>query len=213
MTRIPQHQRSAETVAKLLDATLDLLHDRGLARLSTADIAKSAGVSRGALTHHFDSKEAIIADAVIRQLRACTAALHDRANSIRRNGGSSDELVDYIWRMINDRLFYVTVEYLPEARHNSGFRHGIMLAVKEFHEGLNTVWRDLAEKSGVEVERALVLMNATVGLMRGMIAQTTVKDDPSYFATLLAFRKDQVQREFRASYADPASRLTTVHAQ
>jgi AcrR family transcriptional regulator len=199
MTRTSQRQRSAETVAKLLDATVTLLHDRGLARLSTVEIAESAGVSRGALTHHFSSKEAIIADAVSRQLRACTAALHDQALSIRRSGGSSDELVDYIWNMMEDRLFYVTMEYLPEARHNSDFRRRIMPVVKEFHEGLNTVWGELAERSGVEVERALVLMNATMCLMRGMIAQTTVKDDPGYFANLLEFWKEQVRREFRAA--------------
>jgi len=199
MTRTPQHQRSAETVAKLLDATVDLLHDRGLARLSTKEIAESAGVSRGALTHHFSSKEAIIADAVSRQLRACTAALHDLALSIRRSGGGSDELVDYIWNMMKDRLFYVTMEYLPEVRHNAEFRRRIMPVVKEFHEGLNTVWGELAERSGVEVVRALVLMNATMCMMRGMIAQTAVKNDPEYFAILLEFWKKQVRREFHAA--------------
>ena len=210
MTRTPQHQRSAETVAKLLDATLDLLHGRGLARLSTTDIAESAGVSRGALTHHFDSKEAIIAEAVSRQLRACTAALHDRAIAIRRNGGNSDELVDYIWCMMSDRLFYVTMEYLPEARHNPDFRRRIMPVVKEFHEGLNAAWGELAEKSGVDVNRALVLMNATMCLIRGMIAQTTVKDDPNYFATLLEFWKDQVRREFGSPRTEEVPRLARV---
>lgn len=210
MTRVPQHQRSAETVAKLLDATLDLLHDRGLARLSTADIAENAGVSRGALTHHFESKEAIVADAVSRQLRACTAALHRHAVAIRRTGGSSDDLVDYIWRMMNDRLFYVTMEYLPEARHNADFRHRILPVVKEFHEGLNAVWGELAEKSGVEVTRALVLMNATMCMIRGMIAQTTVKDDPAYFATLLDFWKEQVRREFRGTRPAAAARPTAL---
>jgi AcrR family transcriptional regulator len=208
MTRRPQHERSAETVARLLEATVDLLHDRGLARLSTSEIAESAGVSRGALTHHFDSKEAIIADAVSRQLRACTAALHNRAEAIRSSGGSSDELVDYIWNMMNNRLFYVTMEYLPEARHNPDFRRRIMPVVKDFHEGLNTVWAELAERAGVEVERALVLMNATMCMMRGMIAQTTVKDDPGYFASLLDFWKGQVRHEFRSPEAAvPRSRM------
>jgi AcrR family transcriptional regulator len=202
MTRRPQHERSAETVAKLLDATVDLLHDRGFARLSTAEIAESAGVSRGALTHHFDSKEAIIADAVSRQLRASTTALHNRAEAIRRSGGGSDELVDYIWGMMNDRLFYVTMEYLPEARHNPDFRQRIMPVVREFHQGLNAVWADLADKSGVDVGHALVLMNATMCMMRGMIAQTTVKDDPAYFTTLLDFWKGQVRREFHGCRAD-----------
>jgi len=197
MTRKSQQERSAKTVAKLLDATVDLLYGRGLARSSTLDIAEWAGVSRGALTHHFENKEAIIAAAVSRQLSACTTALHERAQVIRRSGGSSDEVVDCLWQMMSDRLFYVTLEYLPEARHNAEFRQRILPVVQEFHSGLNAVWAELAETSGVDLERVLSLMNATMCIIRGMIAQTTVKDDPVYFTGLLDFWKDIVRREFR----------------
>ena len=197
MARRPQQERSADTVARLLDATIDLLHDTGLARLSTAAIAARAGVSRGALTHHFESREAIIAAAVARQLHGCTAALHAMAGNIRRAGGSTDGIVDFIWRMMNDRLFYVTMEYLPEARHNAEFRQRIMPVVKEFHEGLDAVWAELADQTGIAVDQAGVLMSATMCLMRGMIAQTTVKEDPAYFATILDFWKDRLRQEFR----------------
>ncbi|MCI0755086.1 TetR/AcrR family transcriptional regulator [Teichococcus vastitatis] len=201
MVRRSQHERSADTTARLLDATIDLLHDRGFYRMSTPEIAEHAGMSRGALTHHFASKEEIIVAAIARQLRGCTAALHQMAGEIRRSGGSADEIVDHLWRMMTDRLFYVTMEYLPEARHNPEFRRSILVVVKEFHAGLNAVWAELAKQAGVDTAHALVLMNATMCLMRGMIAQTTVKDDPDYFAALLDFWKQQLRREFRATGA------------
>ena len=47
-----------------MNATIDLLHERGIARTSTPEIARLAGVSRGALTHHFASREAIISASV-----------------------------------------------------------------------------------------------------------------------------------------------------
>lgn len=195
--RRTQQERSADTVARLLEATIDLLHDRGLYRMSTSDIAERAGVSRGALTHHFSSKEEIIVAAVAHMLRQSTASLHQMAADIRHSGGSTDEIVDFLWRIMNDRLFYVTMEFLPEARHNGDFRESIIPVVKEFHAGLNAVWAELAGQAGVEVDHALVLMNATMCLIRGMIAQTPVKDDPAYFRDLLAFWKRQVKREFR----------------
>lgn len=46
--RRSQKERSAETSARLMNATIDLLHDRGLARTTTPEIARVAGVSRGA---------------------------------------------------------------------------------------------------------------------------------------------------------------------
>jgi Transcriptional regulator len=195
--RRTQQERSADTVGRLLEATIDLLHDRGLYRMSTTDIAERAGVSRGALTHHFSSKEEIIVAAVAHMLRQSTASLHEMAADIRRSGGSTDEIVDFLWQMMNDRLFYVTMEYLPEARHNGDFREAIIPVVKEFHAGLNAVWAELAGQAGVDVDHALVLMNASMCLIRGMIAQTPVKDDPAYFRELLAFWKHQVKREFR----------------
>jgi AcrR family transcriptional regulator len=194
--RKTQQERTADTTLKLLNATIDLLHDRGLYRMSTSDIAKAAGVSRGALTHHFNSKEEIIAAAISHQLRDATAGLHKMAEGIRESGGTSDKIVDYLWQMMNDRLFYVTMEYLPEARHNKAFRSAIIPVVQEFHAGLNSVWAELAGQVGVEVEHALVLMNATMCLIRGMIAQSATRDDPIYFGALLDFWKEQMRREF-----------------
>jgi AcrR family transcriptional regulator len=52
--RRTQEERTAETKARLKEATLEILLDRGYARASTLDIADRAGVSRGALTHDFD---------------------------------------------------------------------------------------------------------------------------------------------------------------
>lgn len=193
--RRTQQERTADTTLKLLNATIDLLHDRGLYRMSTSDIAEVAGVSRGALTHHFSSKEEIIAAAISHQLRKSTAALHAMAAEIRQSGRSSDEIVDYLWHLMSDRLFYVTMEYLPEARHNSDFQKRIIPVVKEFHEGLNSVWAELAEQVGIEVEHALLLMNSTMCLIRGMIAQSAVKHDPKYFNSLLDFWKEKMRSE------------------
>lgn len=210
--RRTQQERSADTSEKLLNATIDLLHDRGFYRMSTSEIAEAAGLSRGALTHHFSSKEEIIIEAVGYMLRKVTAELHEMAEGIRFSGSSTDEIVDYLWRMMDNRLFYVTMEYLPEARHNPEFREKIVLVVKEFHEGLNAVWAEVAAQAGVHVDQVLVLMNATMCIIRGMIAQTAVKDDPAYFQELLQFWKQHVKQEFKAvvaasPVARPVSRI------
>lgn len=62
--RRTQAQRTAETRAKLLNAAIDCLVDVGFAKTSTQEIARRAGVSRGAQLHHFPSKESLVIAAV-----------------------------------------------------------------------------------------------------------------------------------------------------
>jgi AcrR family transcriptional regulator len=194
--RRSQKERSAETSARLMRATIDLLHNRGLARTSTPEIARLAGVSRGALTHHFAGREAIISASVADLLGRTTRDLHRFAEDFMARGGSSEEIVDHIWTMMSDRLFYVTMEYLPEARHNPEFRADLVAVVREFHAGLDAVWTALASRTGADPDHTRIVMNATMCLVRGMIAQTVLRDDPPYFAALLRFWKTQIRQHF-----------------
>lgn len=194
--RRSQKERSADTSARLMSATIDLLHERGLSRTSTPEIARRAGVSRGALTHHFAGREAIITASVADLLSQTTQRLHRFAEDFMERGGSSDEIVDYIWRMMSDRLFYVTMEYLPEARHNPGFKAELIPTVREFHAGLDAIWTALASRTGVEADHVRTVMNTTMCLVRGMIAQTVLRDDPPYFEQMLGFWKQQVRQQF-----------------
>ncbi len=203
--RRSQKEKSAETSGRLMAATVDLLHDRGFWRLSTTDIAAQAGLSRGALTHHFSSREDIIVRSIQHMLDEVTEGLHGFAQQLETQGGSSDLIVDYLWTMMSDRLFYVTLEYLSEARHNPAFKAQLIPVVRAFHSGLDAVWSVLARQSGIEPKQASVILNATMCLFRGMIAQTILRDDPAYYAELRAFWKAQVRLAFTALQQERAS--------
>ena len=62
--RRTQAERTAGTRAKLLDAAIDCLVELGFAKTSTQEIARRAGVSRGAQLHHFPTKESLVIAAV-----------------------------------------------------------------------------------------------------------------------------------------------------
>lgn len=68
-----QAERSAETIGAIETAARKLFTSRGFAATSIDDIAARAGVAKGAVYHHFASKEAIFArlvDAVQAELAA-----------------------------------------------------------------------------------------------------------------------------------------------
>ncbi|WP_336632674.1 MULTISPECIES: TetR/AcrR family transcriptional regulator [unclassified Microbacterium] len=50
---------AARTARRVLDAATELFADRGFADVSLDDIARTAGVTRGAVYHHFGTKSAL----------------------------------------------------------------------------------------------------------------------------------------------------------
>ena len=58
--RRTQAERSETTRKQLLDAAIKLVRKNGFGGLRTMDVADLAGVSRGALMHHFPSKHELV---------------------------------------------------------------------------------------------------------------------------------------------------------
>src|SRR5690348_17964621 len=71
---IRQIDRSAATIADILAAARKLFAGEGFDGTSIDDIAAKAGVAKGAVYHHFDSKEAIFTR-VLEDVQAEIAAL------------------------------------------------------------------------------------------------------------------------------------------
>lgn len=70
-------ERSLATQLELIAATIRVIEQKGLEAASTFEIAKEAGVTPGAIQHHFESKKALI-------LSAATELVHadDRHGSL-----------------------------------------------------------------------------------------------------------------------------------
>lgn len=76
--RRSQEQRTKATQGDLIAAARKLFVERGYADTGTPEIVEAAGVTRGALYHHFEDKKALLR-AVVEQEAAAVAAEVDRA--------------------------------------------------------------------------------------------------------------------------------------
>jgi AcrR family transcriptional regulator len=73
--RKTQGERTAATTAVLLGAARKLFAEKGFADTATDDILQQAGVTRGALYHHFDNKAALFRAVFEQEEAALTARL------------------------------------------------------------------------------------------------------------------------------------------
>ncbi|MBT2266093.1 TetR/AcrR family transcriptional regulator [Rhodococcus erythropolis] len=74
---------SADTHNRILDALEELLLKRGLSGVTLENVASQAGISKGGLLYHFQTKDAMI-EAMVRRL--CQRAEHLRARAAAAEG-------------------------------------------------------------------------------------------------------------------------------
>ncbi len=74
-------ERTEQTRQALIDASRRLFVDKGYTETATSDIVAAAGVTRGALYHHFEDKKALFRAVVDREAAAVAEAIEARSSA------------------------------------------------------------------------------------------------------------------------------------
>ncbi|GAA5099526.1 TetR/AcrR family transcriptional regulator [Nocardia iowensis] len=115
-SRRTQEQRSAETQTKLMDATIECLLEYGYAGTTTPLVVKRAGVTRGALLHHYPSREDLVAAAVrYLAVKRVQEAL-ETFGRLTLTEAVVPQALDLLWRMHQGPLFTAVIELWVAAR-------------------------------------------------------------------------------------------------
>lgn len=200
-----QQQRTAATRASLVQATLDLLLTKGYAATTTVEIAAHAGLTRGALSHHFAGKDELVVEAFDYHLTTVTADIRTYAGLVRNGALSLGDFIDRVWTIMSGRFFMLTLEEITAARHNDYLRVRLARRTRVFHDALDGIWSHFFAKTGLNGAEVEVMLNATLCLLRGMGVQTVLRDDPIYYRRLLQFWKSILAGQIEAAQAAPAA--------
>lgn len=114
--RRTQAQRTAQTRQALLDATLDCLTEAGFARTTTTEVCHRAGVSLGALVHHFPAKTDLLAAAVSHLLERRLAEFRSEMSLLTGDVDRLDAALDLLWSAFSGPTFVAWVELWVGAR-------------------------------------------------------------------------------------------------
>jgi AcrR family transcriptional regulator len=108
--------RRAATRRRLLDATIESLVELGYARTTTIEVQARAGVSRGALLHHFASRADLFMAAVDHLFAVRYAALHEESLRLGHSADQLDTAIEIMWGALQSPSTIAAIELWTASR-------------------------------------------------------------------------------------------------
>jgi AcrR family transcriptional regulator len=162
-----QEERSWATREALLSATIDLLIDRGYAATTTSLVAERARVSRGALQHHFKSRNALIA-AVMERLRNETVFRIDPATLVNQSlQNRVDALVEHYRSMCLSRVYRAGLNLLIGINRDSALFGEVSRQLRAGQEGTAEDWGAIFHDVKMDPVALRSIRRIVIGSIRG----------------------------------------------
>lgn len=168
--RRTQADRSAATRAKVIHAAVTLLQTEGYAATTIQRIARTAGVSLGALQHQYPTKSLIMA-VILRHYAVKRARLYRQAMSLKAGPEPrADAMLDALWRLVTEEPEFTATVEIELARRSDPELQAATAPVLARIDQFMTRW--LSGRRGLPPDarfNSLRLLNAT--LLRGIAVQ------------------------------------------
>lgn len=145
--RRTQAARSASTRARLLDATIECLNELGYAHTTTPEIARRAGVSRGAQLHHFPTKAELVSSAVERLFARRHEEFLAAIAALPASADRASAAIDLLWSMISGPTFYAWLEMAVAARTDPELRPRFEALSAGFGATIDRTFREILPPS------------------------------------------------------------------
>ena len=162
-TRGPKFRRRAEARPdEVLDAALDLFIEKGFAATRVEDIAKRAGLSKGAVYLYFPSKEAIL-EGLVR--RAVTPIAEDALGFVGNYEGDPRIVLTMVMKMLAHKLADPRVTAIPKI---------VLREVATFPNLAQMYRREVLDKA-IPVVTGLIARGVDQGYLRQVDPELTLR--------------------------------------
>ena len=162
--------------ARLLDATVDCLVAGGYAELSTNDVVRRAGVSRGALAHHFPTKAELVAAAGTRLIEQRAADFRATFRALPARKRTVAQALDLLWSYYEGPPFAALLELIVAARTNPDLRAVLADGPDQIADAASEVFTDLFPQIA-DNPYAEQMVRATLAVFAGLALQMIVDGD------------------------------------
>ena len=179
--RRTQAERRAATRKALLDATIDVLVDRGYAGLTTTLVCERAGVTRGAQAHYFATKADLVVQALSHLTDALVADLVSTPLDVADDpAGQYAVLLDRLWEIFSGPVSSAQLELFVAARTDADLHRHLVQFEQAVTDTLADAARQVAPQLVERPEFASVMTTASatirgLRMLRAVASERTVR--------------------------------------
>jgi AcrR family transcriptional regulator len=202
--RRTQAMRSDEMRGRILDAAFAVLKERGFAGLTTPEVALRAGVSRGALVHHFPSKLELVTAAMEHVFGIALADGLRLAESARHSGNPAQALLKDTQAFYFSDCFAVGLDMLLAGGKDPALKDTAVAVVHNYRRPVERQWLAVIEELGLSAELSEDLLLLTVSLVRGLGVRHLWAPDPAQVQRLLRLWVDILGSHLASRQPSPA---------
>ncbi len=190
--RRTQEERSSTTKRNLLDATVECIAARGFAGTTIPLIANYAGVTTGAVQHHFGSREklliAVVEDFSVKLWTGtgsdiCQSPVSERVATACRE----------LWEMFGSKHFLSVLEILLGFRSEPKVFSILLRKMQKIEADLDSRWIALFADCGSKDSLA-ALRHVMQGTLRGLAIRRIYRKEPTTWSKEITILEQMVSQ-------------------
>ncbi|WP_432841327.1 TetR/AcrR family transcriptional regulator [Dactylosporangium sp. CA-092794] len=167
--------RSASMQWRLLDAAIAVLDEKGYSGTTTLEVQSRAGVSRGALLHHFGSRTELMLAAVNHLAQRRLEAILRLVRTQAPDTGRIEWAVRVLWSQHDGPLFRASVALWLAARTDPGLLAALLPQERVVGHSIRAVAAELFGPEVAEADGYGDALDIVIDAMRGAAAREVLR--------------------------------------
>jgi AcrR family transcriptional regulator len=196
-----QVDRRTETRALLLQAAAQLLQEVGFSGTTTALIARRAGVTTGALHHHFATKDDLMLGVLDRMSERVVQRIEEQDHVAPDGQIDVSSLVGHLWEAYGDPEYWAIWEIIIGTRADEAFHRQVVAHRLETMRRVLPPWVERNTLSEARRPDTAALFEFMLIAIRGLSLERFLDKKAAYFDRNLLLLAELVDRKL-TSLAD-----------
>ena len=208
--RRTQRERRESTRRRLLDAAIDVIYERGFSSATTAAIAKRAGVTRGAIFHHFGTRGGLLLG-ILEDFRSdLSIRLPGHAAAGPGSAGRLERLLEHYWEIISSRRFIAVVQIQLGTIHDPANYPEVLGSMEQSATEVDRGWVAIFAGYDVAPDRVIAARHVALAAFRGLAVRQVYSRERSGCEAERTLLKEMLSHALTPAPAPCSARASDV---
>ena len=171
--RRTQAERTAETRSRIMDAVVECIADVGFGRATASEITRRAGVTWGAVQHHFGDKDGILRAVLEDSFQRFSERLADMPGTEASLAERVSTFVDRAWSHFGSADYQSTFEILLQVERSRAVGD-----LPTWQSGMSRewsrIWNGVFTAADLSRRESLALQRYTVSVLTGIASMLVI---------------------------------------